>query len=242
MINKEKICLIAGVGPGTGKECTKKFSNNGYKVAMLARNLEFLSKLEKEIPNTKAFKCDVGNTVSIINTCKKIKEQIGHPSVFIHNAVAGILDGGGASNFLGDNPENLEKNFRVNTNSLLYFARELAPEMINNKSGSIIVTGNTSAMRGKANFAYFAPTKSAQRILAQSIARELGPKGVHVAYIIVDAAIDTPRTRPIFFGDKKDDDFFCKPSAIAEEIYHVAHQNRSAWSFDVEIRPDIEKW
>ena len=110
MINKEKICLIAGVGPGTGKECTKKFSNNGYKVAMLARNLEFLSKLEKEIPNTKAFKCDVGNTVSIINTCKKIKEQIGHPSVFIHNAVAGILDGGGASNFLGDNPENLEKN------------------------------------------------------------------------------------------------------------------------------------
>ena len=75
MINKEKICLIAGVGPGTGKECTKKFSNNGYKVAMLARNLEFLSKLEKEIPNTKAFKCDVGNTVSIINTCKKIKEQ-----------------------------------------------------------------------------------------------------------------------------------------------------------------------
>ena len=116
----------------------------------------------------------------------------------------------------------------------------LIKENIN--KNNIIVTGNTSAMRGKANFAYFAPTKSAQRILAQSIARELGPKGVHVAYIIVDAAIDTPRTRPIFFGDKKDDDFFCKPSAIAEEIYHVAHQNRSAWSFDVEIRPDIEKW
>ena len=242
MPNNGKICLIAGVGPGTGRECAKKFSENGYKIAMLARNLEFLNNLEKKIPNTKAFKCDVENTESIIETCSIVRNQIGTPSIFIHNAVAGILDGGGASNFLGDNPENLEKNFRVNTNSLLYFARELAPDMIKNKSGAIIVTGNTSAMRGKANFAYFAPTKSAQRILAQSMARELGPKGVHVAYIIIDAAIDTPRTRPIFFSNEKDDNFFCKPSSIAEEVYHIAHQNRSAWSFDVEIRPDIEKW
>ena len=113
--------------------------------------------------------------------------------------------------------------------------------MIENKSGSIIVTGNTSALRGKPAFVYFAPTKAAQRILAQSLARELGPKGVHVAYILVDAAIDTPRTRPIFAADKEDI-FFCKPEDIAKEIFHVAHQARSAWSFDVEVRPDIEAW
>ena len=81
--------------------------------------------------------------------------------------------------------------------------------MIENKSGSIIITGNTSALRGKPDFIYFAPTKAAQRVMAESLARELGPKGVHVAYILIDAAIDTPRTRPIFAADK-DDDFFCK--------------------------------
>ena len=77
--------------------------------------------------------------------------------------------------------------------------------------------------------------------MAESLARELGPKGVHVAYVLIDAAIDTPRTRPLFAADK-DDSFFCKPQDIANEIFHVAHQPRSAWSFNVEIRPDIEKW
>ena len=132
-------------------------------------------------------------------------------------------------------------NYRIKNESLLYFARALAPDMIKNKSGSIIITGNTSALRGIPNFVYFAPTKAAQRILAQSLARELGPKGVHVAYLLVDAAIDTPRTRPIFNADKEDH-FFCKPEDIAKEIFHIAHQPRSTWSFDAEIRPDIEKW
>ena len=81
---------------------------------------------------------------------------------------------------------------------MLYLARKVAPAMIDAGRGAILVTGNTSAMRGKARFAYFAPTKAAQRILAQSMARDLGPKGVHVAYVLIDAAIDTPRTRPVF--------------------------------------------
>ena len=113
--------------------------------------------------------------------------------------------------------------------------------MIEEGEGAIIITGNTSSLRGKANFAYFAPTKAAQRILAEAMARDLGPKGVHVAYLLIDASIDTPRTRPLFATDKPDE-FFCKPSAIAEEAYHVAHQDRSAWSFLVELRPDIENW
>ena len=96
-----------------------------------------------------------------------------------------------------------------------------------------MVTGNTSAWRGKPNFCMFAPTKAAQRILAEAIARDLGPKGVHVAYITIDAAIDTPFTRPRLYPDKPDD-FFAKPSAIADTIYHVAHQDPSAWLFNVE--------
>ena len=87
----------------------------------------------------------------------------------------------------------------------------------------------------------FAPTKAAQRILAEAIARDLGPKGVHVAYITVDAAIDTPWTRPRLYPNKPDE-FFAKPSAIADTVYHVAHQDRSAWTFNVDVRPYHENW
>ena len=241
MSNKEKICLIAGVGPGTGTACVKKFSDNGYKVVMMARNIDFLNNLQTKTPNSFAYECDVSNMNDIKETCSKVIAEVGNPNIFIHNAVAGVADGGLAGSFLSDNPERLDRNFNVNTKSLLYFARAFAPNMIDNKSGSIIITGNTSALRGKPDFIYFAPTKAAQRILSQSLARELGPKGIHVAYILIDAAIDTPRTRPLFAADKEDI-FFCKPIEIANEIFHVAHQARSAWSFDVELRPDIEKW
>ncbi len=104
-----------------------------------------------------------------------------------------------------------------------------------------MVTGNTAALRGIPTYAAFAPTKAAQRILAQSLARDLGPKGIHVAYITIDAAIDTPWTRDVYNSDKPDD-FFSKPADIADEVFHVAHQPRSTWSFDVEIRPYGEKW
>ena len=112
--------------------------------------------------------------------------------------------------------------------------------MIAAGTGAIVASGNTSATRGKATFAGFAPTKAAQRILAESMARHLGPKGVHVAYVIVDAVIDLEWTRRL--NSDKPDEFFCKPDDIADEIWHVAHQPRSAWSFNVEIRPFGEPW
>jgi len=138
-------------------------------------------------------------------------------------------------------PADLEKNFRVNTTALAYMARATIPAMLKAGHGAIMVTGNTAATRGKAHWGYFASTKAAQRILAESIAREYGPQGIHVAYFIVDASIDTPRTRPILAPDKPDD-FFAKPTAIAEEVFRVAHQDRSAWSFRVELRPFGEIW
>ena len=102
------------------------------------------------------------------------------------------------------------------------------------------MTGNTSAQRGKPLFAGFAPTKAAQRILAESIARELGPKGVHVAYLIIDAVIDVPWQRERL--PDAADDFFIQPAAIAEEVFHLAHQRRDAWSFLAEVRPFHEPW
>jgi short-subunit dehydrogenase len=148
--------------------------------------------------------------------------------------------GGACGNFLTIDPQVLNQNFQVNTMALLNLARRLAPAMIEKGDGAIIASGNTSAIRGKANFAGFAPTKAAQRILAESMARELGPKGVHVAYVMIDAVIDLAWTRKRW--PEAPDGFVIKPAAIADEIWHVAHQDRSAWSFNVEIRPFGETW
>lgn len=228
--------LITGVGEGTGAALVRRFSRGGYKVAMLARNQERLKLLEDEISDSKAYLCDVGNIDTLLNTVEAVRKDMGDPNVLIHNAVAATFE-----SFLEADPKDLEKNFRVNTTSLLYLARELVPAMVEAGQGAIMVTGNTAALRGIPNTAVFAPTKAAQRILSESLARELGPKGVHVAYITIDAAIDTPWTREPFHPDKSDE-FFSKPHAIADEVFHVAHQDRSAWSFDVIIRPYAEKW
>jgi short-subunit dehydrogenase len=169
-------------------------------------------------------------------TISRIKAEMGAPKVVVHNAPRSSR-----GSILEMDPDNLEKNFRVNTTALLYLYHETIPVMLEAGKGAILVTGNTSATRGKSNRGFFASTKAAQRILAESIAREFGPKGIHVAYFIIDASIDAPRTRPLLAPDKPDE-FFAKPSAIAEEMYRVAHQDRSAWSFRVELRPFGEVW
>ncbi len=232
----EPVCFITGVGDGTGAALTRRFAEGGYRVAMLARNRERLEALEKELPNAKAYACDIGDLEALLATVEAVRSEMGTPSVLVHNAVSATF-----KTFLEADPEDLERNFRVNTTSLLYLARALAPDMVEAGHGVIIVTGNTAALRGTPTYAVFAPTKAAQRILAQSLARDLGPKGVHVAYITIDASIDTPWTRDRFHPDKPDD-FFSKPEAIAEEVFHVAHQDRSTWAFDLVIRPFAEKW
>ena len=153
----------------------------------------------------------------------------------MHNAVAWMF-----GNYLEVDPADVERNFQVNVMALLHLAREVVPAMVTAGNGALIVTGNTSAHRGKPHYAGFAPTKAAQRILAQSIAREVGPKGVHVAHVTIDAVIDSPHTRKLL--PDASDDFFIEDHAIADEIWHVAHQPRSAWSFEVEVRPFREPW
>ena len=124
--------------------------------------------------------------------------------------------------------------------SLLHLGQAGAPGRLEAGRGAIVVIGNTSAWRGSANFAAFAPTKAAQRILAQSMARSLGPRGIHVAYVVVDAVIDVPWTRQL--NPDRPDEFFCQPSDIAESVFHVARQKRSAWTFEMDLRPFGEKW
>jgi short-subunit dehydrogenase len=229
------VCLISGVGPGTGSALAKRFSKGGYRVALLARSEERLAALAKQLSNVKGYRCDVSDPAQIEAVASAVEQDLGHPSVVIHNAV-----GGAFGTFREIDPSILNRNFQVNTMGLLYLARRFSPAMINAGNGAIVATGNTSALRGKPGFAGFAPTKAAQRILAEAMARELGPQGVHVAYVIVDAVIDLEWTRKRF--QDRSDEFFIKPRAIADEIWHVVHQDRSAWSFNVELRPFGENW
>jgi NAD(P)-dependent dehydrogenase (short-subunit alcohol dehydrogenase family) len=229
------VTVISGVGPGTGSALARRFAAGGHRVAMLARNRERLAALERELPGARAYACDVSDAAQVQAAAEHIERELGTPANLVHNAV-----GGAFGSFLEIDPAVLNRNFQVNTMGLLYLARRFAPAMVRAGGGNIIATGNTSALRGKAAFAGFAPTKAAQRILAEAMARELGPKGVHVAYIVIDAVIDLPWTRERY--KDKPDEFFIKPAAIAEEAWHLTQQSRSGWSFNVELRPYCETW
>jgi len=229
------LAIITGVGPGTGSAMARRFHDGGYKVAMLARTAERLADLERELPNAFAVPCDVADPVALAAALEGIEQRAGAPKVVIHNAV-----GGAFGNFLDIEPEALQRNFQINVMALLHLARWAAPRMEAAGGGALLVTGNTSAFRGKAAFAGFAPTKAAQRILTEAIAREMGPRGVHASFMMIDAVIDVHWARARF--PDKPDDFFIKPSDIAEEVWHVTHQPRSAWSFLTEVRPFGESW
>lgn len=233
--SSERVCLITGVGPGTGAALVRRFVEGDYRVAMLARNEERLKKLEAELEGTRAYVCDVVDEAALDQTIASVKKDLGVPTIVVHNAV-----GGAFGSFQEIDPQVLRQNFEVNTMALLHLARLVVDDMIAEGGGAIIATGNTSAYRGKAAFAGFAPSKAAQRILLESIARSAGPKGVHAAYLAIDAVIDLEWTRKRM--PDAPDDFFCKPADIAEAAYQLVHQPKSAWAFEMVIRPFGETW
>ena len=229
------LAVITGVGPGTGSALVRRFCQGGYRVAMLARQAERLQALAQECPTAFAVPCDVAQADQLQAALTRIEAEAGPCSVVVHNAV-----GGAFGTFTEIDPAVLQANFQVNVMAFLHLARWAVAQMKAAGQGVIVATGNTSALRGRAQFAGFAPTKAAQRILAESMARDLGPQGIHVAYLLIDAVIDVPWARRRF--PDKPDDFFIQPAAIADELWHVAQQPRSAWSFLTEVRPFKESW
>lgn len=230
-----KVCVVTGAGPGTGASLARRFAQGGYRVAMLARTEKRLHELAEAIPGTRGYATDVTDPEAVRDTFARIRSDLGAVDVLLHNAGSGIF---GA--FLDVTPEMFEASWRTNAYALLLLIREVVPDMLDAARGAIMVTGATASLRGGPNSAAFSAAKAAQRSLAQSAARSLGPKGIHVSYAIVDGVIDMPTTRT-FFRDQPDE-FFLKPDAIAETFYHIVHQDRSAWTFEVDIRPFIEKW
>ena len=233
--SKSPVCLVTGVGAGTGAAVCRRFAREGYRVAMLARSPERLAELEQEIPGAVAFPTDVTDEHALRATLHRVREQLGPVEVLVHNA-------GNASfgDLLNVSVEKFEQAWQINALALFVCGQEVAPDMIAAGGGTIIVTGATASLRGGAAFAAFAPAKAAQRSLAQSMARLLGPKGVHVAYVVIDGVIDMPTTRAFMANAPKES--FLSPDAIADSYWSLSRQDRSAWTFELDLRPFAEKW
>ncbi|MBV8854622.1 MAG: SDR family NAD(P)-dependent oxidoreductase [Sinobacteraceae bacterium] len=235
MTERKKVAVVAGVGPGIGAALARRFATAGYAVAMLARKREALAALEREIEGTTGYPCDVGSAESVTHAFAAIAADLGQVEVLLYNAGSGVF--GDVENIT---PEQFEASWRVNAYGALLCARAVIPAMKAAASGSIVFTGATASRRGMPRTAAFAPAKSAQRSLAESMARSLWPAGIHVSLIIVDGAVDLARTRQAM--PDKPDSYFIKPAAVAETAFQLTCQDRSAWSFEVEARPFAEHW
>ena len=233
MPDEQPVCVVVGVGPGNGAACVRRFAEDGFRVAMLARS--DLSAMEKELPGTKAFACDVADEASITTALAQVHEAFGDPEVVVYNAGSGVF--ANVENITG---KDLEDAFRVNTLGLFHVSRAVIPAMKRKQKGAIIVIGATASRRGGKLTAAFAPAKAAQKSLCESMARHLWPDGIHIALVIVDGVIDLERTRKRM--PDKPDDFFLAPDDIAATVAFLAAQPRSAWAFELEARPFGETW
>jgi len=235
MTGERPHCLVIGVGPGTGLACVRRFVGAGYTVSMIARHEGRLASWAEEIIDTVAYQSDITDLDGFRATLERIKAEQGVPKVIVYNASLATF-----APYSELDLADFERNFRANTTGLLVTAQVFAPDMIEGDGGALIITGNTSARRGTPRFVGFAPTKASQRILGESLARELGPQGVHVAYVMIDALIDMPWVRKQMPDDPAER--FAQPDDIAGEVFHIAHQPQSTWSYMHEIRPFGETW
>ena len=230
-----KVCVVAGVGPGNGASFSRRFASQGYTVVMLARNDAYLEELKSEIDGSLAMACDVRDPAAIVGVFDRIHREVGSVDVLIYNAGSGDWN-----NVESTTLDGMESSWRTNALGLLVAAQQVIPSMKANQIGWIVVIGATASLRGGANTAAFASAKAAQRSLAQSMGRSLGPAGVHVSYVIIDGIIDLERTR----ASRPDlpDEHFMQPDDIAESVYQLTCQHRSAWTFELDLRPYGEKW
>lgn len=229
-----RVCVIAGVGPGNGLSLGRRFARAGFRVVLLARSETRLQSIAGQIPDSRTFVCDVTDETSVTNTFEAVRSEIGEVDTLIYNAGAGIF--GSVEEI---DSVSFETAWRVNTLGCFLCCRQVIPTLKGN-GGNIVIIGATASKRGGARFAAFASAKAAQYNFAQSIARHLGPRGVHVSYVIIDGVIDIPRTREHF--PDRDESLFLKPDDIAETVYHVTQQPPSAWTFEIDLRPAAENW
>jgi NADP-dependent 3-hydroxy acid dehydrogenase YdfG len=224
-----------GVGPGNGEAFVRRFADEGFQVAMLARSEAYLKQLEQSVPGTHAFPCDLMEPARITSVLADIEKRLGPVSVMLYNAGGGIFKSVEEASL-----EDFEANWRINVQGLVAATKAVLPQLRQHDTASLIVTSASAATRGRANSAPFASAKAAQRSLAQSLARQLGPEKIHVANVVIDGVVDLPRTREML--KDKPDEFFVKPAAVADAVWNLCQQDPSAWTSELDIRPFGENW
>ena len=238
-----KVALVIGAGDSTGGAIARRFAAGGYTACVTRRDADKLEPLLGAIRaaggTAHGFASDARKEDAVVTLVEHIEREIGPIEVLVFNIGANvpcsILD------------ETARKYFKIWEMACLggfLNGREVAKRMLTRERGTIIFTGATAALRGSANFAAFSGAKHALRALAQSMARELGPQGVHVAHVVIDGAIDTDfiRQRHPDFDHAKAAELILSPGAIAAQDVMLHKQSRSAWTHELDLRPWGETW
>ena len=229
----QKVCVVFGYGPGIGAACARRWIKEGFKVAIVARNGEKLKSFEAKHGGsvTRGYPCDVTNRKQMETTVAQIETDLGPIHTMIYNAGKGIW-----KKYDQLTEEEFDLCLNINAKGLLIASQLICPKMEQRGEGVVAVTGATAAWRGKPFTAAFAAAKAAQRSLSQSLARDLGPKNIHVFYVIVDGGVDkNEETGHERLGS-------LDPNAIAESYWNLASQPKSCWTFEMDVRPNVENW
>lgn len=223
------VCAVVGIGPKNGAAFARRFAAEGYALALLSRKTTYSSELAEELGDARAYACDVTDAAAVERAFAAVREELGDVDVLVFNAGSGVW-----GNIEELSAEAFEQSWRVNTLGGFLVSKQVIPAMKAKGSGTILFVGATASLRGKPFTTAFAPAKAAQRSLAQAMARHLGPSGVHVALLILDGRVKTP--------DNPDVPDSLDPAAIAQTAHYLTTQPRSAWTFELDLRPSQESW
>jgi NAD(P)-dependent dehydrogenase (short-subunit alcohol dehydrogenase family) len=223
-----RTALIVGVGPGLGASLARALGRAGMSVALAARSPDKLDQLAGAT-GAKTFRCDASDPAQVAGLFDAVAGSMGEPDVVIYNASFRTR---GA--FVDLDPADVERALRVSAYGGFLVAQQAAKRLVPKGRGAIFFTGASASVKGYAQSAPFAMGKFALRGLAQSLARELSPLGIHVAHVVIDGGIASARRRP------ERPDSLLDPDAIADTYLHLLAQPRSAWAWEIELRPWLE--
>lgn len=243
MAEQQKVVLVIGAGDATGGEIAKRFAREGYVACVTRRQAEKLQPLLEEIHaaggQAHGFGSDARKEDEVAALVETIERDIGHIEAFVFNIGANV-----PCSILEETPRKYFKIWEMACFAGFLTAQAVARRMVQRERGTILFTGATAGTRGAAGFAAFAGAKHGLRALAQSMARELGPRNIHVAHVVVDGAIDTAFIRDSFPERYalKDQDGILDPAHIADSYWFLHAQPRDAWTFELDLRPWMERW
>jgi len=239
----EQVALVIGAGDAIGSAIVRKFAERGFTVCAARRNADKLAPLMDELRGAghkaHAFACDARKEEAVTELFAQIEREIGEIDVTVFNIGANVPMG-----ILETDSRKFFKIWEMACFAGFLCGREAARYMTQRGRGTIIFTGATASVRGAAGFAAFASAKHGLRALAQSMARELGPKNIHVAHVIIDAAVDTAWIQQMFedFEQRKSEDAIVNPDDLADNYVMLHDQPRTAWTFELDVRPWKESW